>query len=236
MKKKVLLSSILTIALCATLIVGSTFALFTDKEAYDISVTAGKVDISAEAAIDKLWSAAPSTTADDKYLEIVGDPTDFDLFEGISRTYTHVAQTGTFANDGEATYANGVLTVERFTPGDRVDLRVKMTNESDVTMSYRFVVELVSDGGLASGMVLGFGEDNDVGYEGFKKYTSKWTVIEAPDGDAVIDEVERVFTFELPIYAGNSYETKSVSYKITVEAVQGNATVDNADDVGYVGI
>ena len=47
MKAKIFLSSILTIALCLSLIVGSTFALFTKTETVNIAVTAGKVDVSA---------------------------------------------------------------------------------------------------------------------------------------------------------------------------------------------
>ena len=47
MKSKVLVSSILTIALCLSLIAGSTFALFTDSAKNDIAVTSGTVDIDA---------------------------------------------------------------------------------------------------------------------------------------------------------------------------------------------
>ena len=47
MKAKIFLSSILTIALCLSLIVGSTFALFETEKTVNIAVTAGKVDIQA---------------------------------------------------------------------------------------------------------------------------------------------------------------------------------------------
>lgn len=48
MKAKIFLSSIVTIALCLSLIVGSTFALFTKTETVNIAVTAGKVDVEAD--------------------------------------------------------------------------------------------------------------------------------------------------------------------------------------------
>lgn len=48
MKKKVLMSSIVTIALCLTLIAGSTYALFTDSENVNITVTSGTVDIDSK--------------------------------------------------------------------------------------------------------------------------------------------------------------------------------------------
>lgn len=50
MKKKALLSSILTIALCLSLIVGSTFALFTSESKTNVAVTSGKVDVTATAS------------------------------------------------------------------------------------------------------------------------------------------------------------------------------------------
>ena len=47
MKKKALLSSILTIALCLSLIAGSTFALFTSESKVNVAVTSGTVDVVA---------------------------------------------------------------------------------------------------------------------------------------------------------------------------------------------
>lgn len=47
MKKKALLSSILTIALCLCLIAGSTYALFTSSTKVNVIATAGKVDVTA---------------------------------------------------------------------------------------------------------------------------------------------------------------------------------------------
>ena len=49
MKKKVILSSVLTIVLCLSLIAGSTYALFTDKDEVNVAVTAGTVDVTATA-------------------------------------------------------------------------------------------------------------------------------------------------------------------------------------------
>ena len=47
MKKKTLLSSILTIALCLSLIAGTTYALFTSEDDISITVNSGKVEITA---------------------------------------------------------------------------------------------------------------------------------------------------------------------------------------------
>ena len=43
MKKSVILSSIMLIALCLSLITGATFALFTSESSVNIAVSSGKV-------------------------------------------------------------------------------------------------------------------------------------------------------------------------------------------------
>ena len=67
MKKKILLSSVLTIVLCLSLIAGSTFALFTSESTVNVAVTAGKVNVTARAENVTLSSTlganVPETTA-----------------------------------------------------------------------------------------------------------------------------------------------------------------------------
>ena len=54
MKAKIFLSSIVTIALCLSLIVGSTFALFETEKKVNIAVTAGKLDVEATIPPEKV--------------------------------------------------------------------------------------------------------------------------------------------------------------------------------------
>lgn len=62
MKKKALLSSVLTIVLCLSLIAGSTFALFTSKSDVNVAVTSGKVDVVATATEPTLtWDSRLDT-------------------------------------------------------------------------------------------------------------------------------------------------------------------------------
>lgn len=67
MKKKVILSSVLTIALCLCLIAGSTFALFTSESTVNVAVQAARVNVVAVAERVNLWSTlgtnVPETTA-----------------------------------------------------------------------------------------------------------------------------------------------------------------------------
>ncbi len=123
MKKKVLLSSILTIALCVSLIAGSTFALFTAKSGADISITAGTVDVLA--TIDE---------------------------ESLALYSMDVAQQDTFENGGTALFTDASkLALTNITPGDKATFDINVTNNSNVTIQYRVNWEI--DGVLAEALV-----------------------------------------------------------------------------------
>ncbi len=217
MQKKVLLSSILVIALCMSVIAGSTYALFTDEAKTNIAITSGDVEVKATLAITGVWSAAASDTFEDSY-----------LVDEHGTVYNHVDPAKgqwIFTNGGEAILADEAnIAIYRITPGDKVDAKIIVENTGDVDMIYRYKV-VANNGKLADGMVVTVdGKD----YEGAEIYVSAWSAV-APVGNTTY---EHEISLELPVYAGNEYQTewasqdvKDVSYTITVEAVQGNAAM-----------
>lgn len=113
MKQKALLSSILTIVLCVSLIAGSTFALFTSEEQVDIAVTAGGVELRAfirNESVKTYWCGTP------------------------------VGNKGMFINGGTAKIQKENLILNNMLPGDRADVLVDVLNESNVRISYRVVM------------------------------------------------------------------------------------------------
>ena len=120
MKNKIIISSILTIALCLSMIAGSTFALFTSKSQTNIAVTSGKLEVVANINND------------------------------LSLTSLGVAQTGTFANGGTAQIVTvdeiPTLTLNKLTPGDSVSFSITVENKSNVAMKYQFAWDV--DGAL----------------------------------------------------------------------------------------
>ncbi len=75
MKKKVLLTSVLTIAMCLSLITGVTFALFTSTSAVNVAVTSGTIDIVANInGVTTGYDENIVTSANENFTaEIVGD-------------------------------------------------------------------------------------------------------------------------------------------------------------------
>ena len=228
MKRKALLSSLLVIAMCLCLIAGSTYALFTDSTEFNIAVTSGDVEIVSAAEVVQRWSAeGPVAAHNDKYLKDEKD-----------NYYVHKEQASMFLNGGTADVnSGGTLVISKITPGDKVDVRINTLNLGDVAFRYRYIISVLDDKGLATGMVLTT-HSGEV-YEAVKSFTSEWFGVVGA-GDTTTD-LSKMISLELPVYADNQYQSektdqedgrlageKSVTYKITVEAVQGNAVTTEA--------
>ena len=211
MKKKVLLSSLATIALCLCLIAGSTFALFTSKIETNISVNAGKVELYATVDSFKMYSVQ----ADENGEEVDEN--------GYTYTYVDVTADGEFANGGTATCEDGVIDMKNITPGDKVEFTFAGENKSNVAIQYRYVIECLDGLELMSGLVVSVGPDDK--YESISSYSSGWTKLAA---EAAIND-SLVMSIELPVDAGNEYQEKAAKIRVAVEAVQGNAVVEGGN-------
>ena len=187
MKRRVLVMSLLTIALCFSLIFGATYALFTSESKVNIAVTSGKVNVVASVENLKIYSL-------------------------------DVEQTNVFENGGTAVYENGVLTLDKVTPGDAAKFTVKIDNNSNINIKYRIVLSI--EGELASGLDAK-AEFNNVEYS-LNSGSTKWFSLQA--GADIPDVAVEI---KLPVEAGNEYQNKKANIVVKVEAVQGNAeTVD----------
>ncbi len=120
-RKNFIVSSILTIAMCVSMIVGSTFALFTSESKVNIAVTSGKVEVKATVENFEYKTLTKDWTS------VVDNATEFD---GLG---------------GSATLVGDVLTLDKIVPGDAVKFDVKITNNSNVTVKYRTAVRNLSE-------------------------------------------------------------------------------------------
>jgi hypothetical protein len=122
MKNRIIISSILTIAMCFSLIAGSTFALFTSESKVNIAVTSGEVKMTA--SIEGVETSSM----------------------GIEQ------QDGAFANGGSASFTGGTLTVDRMTPGDKVSFTIVGENGSTVSALYRYSITCTEGKKLVEGL------------------------------------------------------------------------------------
>lgn len=202
LKTKVVVTAVLAIVLCISLIAGATYALFTSESKVNIAVTSGKVDFVATVSGLTLYS-----------------PTGIDQ-NGAVVDSTNAATATTFANGGTATVDGNAITLANITPGDKVSFSIDVTNNSTVAIQYRTILACEIDNGLFAGLDVTInGED----YTGTTK-VSNYTTVAAGSGDFAIP-----VTIELPATAGNAYQGKRAKISYKVEAVQQNASTTNPD-------
>ncbi len=195
MKKKIILSSVLAIVMCMSMIVGGTFALFTSDAPTNIAVTSGTVKVVATIDTNKIEVYSPTSINED----------------GSIANVANAASGLTFKNGGTVSYdGSQKLTLTNITPGDKVDFNIDVDNQSNVTIQYRVVISATN---ALNGLVM---EINDKTYTGAEVETA-WTLV------GIGAEIESIpVSIELPATAGNTHQNKTTELTVTVEAVQGN--------------
>ena len=142
-KRSVIITAILAMIMCASLVAGATFALFTSSSSVNIAVTSGNVEVTASVVnIQKSY-------VDDK-----GETVNGKLFSGDA-TFDEEARTVTLSN---------VL------PKDTVKFKVEVVNRSNVAIKYRMVMSLVEDNGLFSSLDITLDGKKFYGYTSGTKY------------------------------------------------------------------
>lgn len=184
-RKSTLISAVLAIAMCVSLLAGSTFALFTSESKVNLAVTSGNVEVVA--SIENIEKS---------YVDENGETVSGKLF------------------GGDATFADGTLSLDNIVPKDTVKFNVKIANNSSVAIKYRTVVTVVEDNGLASSLSIDLAGYQMIG----TKAASAYAKLDAGEQPEVLP-----VTITLP--ESETTQGKSCKLSVSVEAVQGNAAV-----------
>lgn len=210
MKKttKIILGSALTMALSASLIAGSTLALFSSESKVDVAITAGQVDVKAAIDQSKLKGySANGSSADYSETEVSG---------------------GKFTTGGTYSYdaGSGKLKLENIAPGDGVEFTLNLTNESTINTKYRILITATEDDGgeLYKVLQFTFGSEGPATTMTDKEtgIHSDWATLENTSKSATAT-VKVMF----PIDGSdqNKYMGKSCELTVSVYAMQANGYV-----------
>lgn len=184
-RKSTLISAVLAIAMCVSLLAGSTFALFTSESKVNLAVTSGNVEVVA--SIENIEKS---------YVDENGETVSGKLF------------------GGDATFADGTLSLDNIVPKDTVKFNVKIANNSSVAIKYRTVVTVVEDNGLASSLSIDLAGYQMIGTKAASAY-AKLDVGKQPE----------VLPVTITLPESETTQGKSCKLSVSVEAVQGNAAV-----------
>ncbi len=213
-KSKTFLGALLSIALCVSLIAGATFAIFTSEANVNIAVTSGKVDVTATVENLKLYS-----------LENIDTTT----FEGEEVDCT---ESGSFVNGGTATLKNNELVLDRIMPGDKVTFQIKLVNNSNVKVLYRYSYSIEKADGRTEAEAKKFYSAlkfklDEVETQKYAKYYTVWHEFVGTEPE-VLD-----LAVELPASVENNFQDSACKIAFKVEAVQGNAKVIDSDGESF---
>lgn len=186
-RKSTLISAVLAIVMCVSLLAGSTFALFTSESKVNLAVTSGNVEVVA--SIENIEKS---------YVDENGETVSGKLF------------------GGDATFADGTLSLDNIVPKDTVKFNVKIANNSSVAIKYRTVVTVVEDNGLASSLSIDLAGYQMIGMKAANAY-AKLDAGEQPE----------VLPVTITLPESETTQGKSCKLSVSVEAVQGNAAVAN---------
>lgn len=209
-KRSVVVSAILAVVLCVSLIAGATYALFTSESSVNVAVTSGKVSVVASVDQDSLTMYSPTAIATD----------------GTITDDANAAQNGQFANGGTVVVDGETITVNGMTPGDSVSFEITVKNNSTVAVKYRTILSAVdNDGMLANGLEITIDNDDYTG----RTILSSWAELAANTDPATV-----YVTIALPTTA-TTCQGKTLTLTYAVSAVQGNVvTEDPENDTYYV--
>ena len=204
-KTKVILTSCATVAMCASLVVGGTFALFTSEDQVNIAVTSGRVKIEATVGEFTLFS---------RDIVMDGD---------------------TWANGGTAALTGKTVTLTNITPGDKVTFPITVTNTSNVSVMYRasaqYTMDTTVEDDLSEVLEVSFGAQVGTMVNGTTKCASAWQkLLNGADPEVMEVSIEFPYSTE----DQNEYQEKEATIDLLVEAVQANADIPDEEEVSTV--
>ena len=202
MKKKAILSSILTIALCLSMIAGSSFALFTSKSDVNVAVTSGKVKVVATVGEIGYTSTLGNKLTESSATAEGNTITISKMVPGDTITFPI-----TIHNESDVTvnYRTVFAMVEDTGLWEALVITVA---ESAPTEDAPAIMTLGLDDATATDAVA----------------TPAGTMLPGC-ADITLD-----VTITLPETAGNEYQEKGCSFAYTVEAIQGNVDLGEKED------
>ena len=128
--KKILIPSIMAILLCATLIAGATFALFTSSKTVNVAVNSATVEITAGVDAESIVLGSSLAAGN------------------LTETTANFSTT------------DNTITISKIVPGDYVEFDLVITNQSNVAVNYKTTISMLNNDGLWAGLIVTIDGEN----------------------------------------------------------------------------
>ena len=218
-KGKTLLLSFLIVVLCVSVIIGATFALFSDKEQKKIGVQSGEIDVIGTVSMEGAWSQGQST--DERVAAVVNN-------DGEGNYSATVAQGGAFS-----VTPSGDISLNNISLGDGAAFKLIIENASTVAVKYRVYIDVApsSNKELVTSLAFNTGDGSSSYFAGTESTLNLlgWTEWESGSTQELSFEISLPWSKQ-PVFdnAENPITEKlAADFTLYIEAVQANAFVED---------
>jgi predicted ribosomally synthesized peptide with SipW-like signal peptide len=250
---RVLLSSIVTVAVSASIVIGSTYALFTDSSSVNIAVTSGNVEVEATISDIQAYSIEPYNKVSEEQFAADREANG-EVYHDYNNQYAYKAiianedKTSTFTNGGTVKYdtTENTFTLDNVSPGDKVTFNINITNKSNVDIKYRTAIKYTTESGLlndlyftldgwvpVSSSIINYDKTSDSNTvdmsmtQSINSFWAEWSADDQSDTKVISA------TIELPLDTSSDFMDKKVEVVYSVEAVQGNAATSGSESQSF---
>lgn len=208
-RRNAIVVSVLIVALCAAVIGGATFALYSAGDTHNITVTSGDIQLSSTVKLTSAWTTAQS-----------GEKTD----ANVTDNKTAALSTGGKVSVDEG----GNITFDRIALGDGATFEVTLSMAYTINMKYSLVLSAQGASEfLRNNLEITVGEDSANSLANGDIYIIPWTAAEALGDNEASKEgsATATFTISLPWSAEDSAVSgsESLTLSLTASGVQSNA-------------
>lgn len=203
-KVKTLLIACVTIMLCAAMIIGGTYALWSDNVTVNNHLTAGTLKVKLERV------SLTKTYLDSQTGYLTTSEPDTTVVDFSGSTTENVFGLSNYATED----------VEKIVPGAEYEARLKITNNGDVAFTYEIIIVLKTASNELAEQLKVYVDGEDKGY--LSEFIN--------DGQAVVEQqamaktdLAKEFTVKLAfedLSANNDAKEQSAEFDLLVKAVQ----------------
>ena len=213
-KRNVIVSALLSIVMCISLIVGVTMAVVTSESKVNIAITGAKIDVVATVDTNSIQQKQLNTD-----------------YSATGKTYS-----------GEAEVVGGTVSLKNFVAGDGIKFNIIVKNNSTVTVNYRTVLSVENNSGLFEALKVVVNDETYDGYTLYSKWQSVGVgsgdatitvAVELPEDATGYQGKTCDLVFAVEAVQGNA-ETSDYPNGITTKGFEEVTNVEYTDNLGNV--
>ena len=215
--------SVLTIVCSLSLLIGATFALFTDRQDNDVSFSSGDVKFEADLTVTDVW-ATDNTAEPGTEKGTVGE-------DGLSATYPGEGSVTIVPKESGDAFS---VEMKNVAQGETARFSLSVRNTGSVKMKYLAYLEARNEEELKLLQTLEVkAGENVIALDGSRKVLQTWTTVSSkePNNTSEIENIEIKLPWNVDPVAGTlNFGIEAVQYNAATETEVNGKPVGSLED------